>query len=105
MGLLGLAIIGMMAFWPSLSMQKVEAAKCIADPLGETEFRRCPQFEHQRYRLFGSWMTLAPNQPPLHWKNKSILLSWDAYPGATYRLRRHDAKSDKTDNAGNLLEV
>ena len=104
-GLLGLAIIGMMAFWPSLSMQKVEAAKCIADPLGETEFRVAlnSSINDTGYLVVDD--AGAETQPPLHWKNKSILLSWDAYPGATYRLRRHDAKSDKTDNAGNLLEV
>ena len=106
MGLLvGLAIIGMMAFWPSLSTQQVEAAKCIADPLDKDEFRVAlnSSINDAGYLVVDDAGT--ETQPPLHWKNKSILLSWDAYPGATYRLRRHDAKSDKTDNAGNLLEV
>ena len=49
--------------------------------------------------------SLNETQPPLHWKNKSIKLSWNAYPEAEYRLRSHDAKSDKIDDDGNYLEV
>ena len=103
--LVGLAIIGIMAFWPALSMQRVEAAKCIEDPEGMEEFRVAlnSSINDEGYLVVDDAGT--ETQPPLHWKNKSIRLSWDTYPGAEYRLRRHDTKSDKIDANGNYLEV
>ena len=100
--LMAFAIVGVMAFWPS---QSAEAAKCIEDPEGETEFRVAlnSSINDEGYLVVDDAGT--ETQPPLHWKNQSIRLSWNAYPGAEYRLRRHDAKSDKTDADGNYLEV
>ena len=100
--LMAFAIVGVMAFWPS---QEAEAAKCIPDPEGKTEFRVALNsvINDAGYLVVDD--SLAENQPPLHWKNQSIRLSWVPYLGAEYRLRRHDAKSDKTDDDGNYLEV
>ena len=100
--LVAFAIVGLLAFWPS---QSAEAAKCIEDPLAKEEFRVAlnSSINDEGYLVVDDAGT--ETQPPLHWKNKSIRLSWDTYPGAEYRLRRHDAKSDKIDANGNYLEV
>ena len=100
--LMAFAIVGVMTFWPS---QSAEAAKCIEDPEGREEFRVAlnSSINDEGYLVVDD--SLAETQPPLHWKNKSIRLSWDYYVGAEYRLRRHDAKSDKIDADGNYLEV
>ena len=91
--LVGLAIVvGMMAFWPSLSMQKVEAAKCIADPAGGTFNVALNSVIRDGQLVVDE--SLAETQPPLHWKYPAIRLSWTAAPSATgYFLRRHDTKS------------
>ena len=103
--LMAFAIVGVMTFWPSSATQSAEAAKCIEDPLAKEEFRVAlnSSINDEGYLVVDDAGT--ETQPPLHWKNKSIRLSWDTYPGAEYRLRRHDAKSDKIDANGNYLEV
>ena len=117
-GLAGFAIIGTIAFWPSSATQSVEAAKCIEDPEGRKEFRVAlnsviddkgylvvnhnPKTTLNDSRDPGN---LNETQPPLHWNYPSIRLSWDAYPGAKYRLRRHDAKSAKAYIGGDPQEV
>ena len=100
--LMAFAIVGVMTFWPS---QSAEAAKCIEDPEGKEEFRVAlnSSINDEGYLVVDDAGT--ETQPPLHWKNKSIRLSWDTYPGAEYRLRRHDAKSDKGYIDENPLEV
>ena len=99
------AVIGVFAALAPTNSNVAEAAKCIEDPLGKTEFRVAlnSSINDEGYLVVDDAGT--ETQPPLHWKNKSIRLSWDAYPGAEYRLRRHDAKSDKIDADGNYLEV
>ena len=100
--LMAFAIVGVMTFWPS---QSAEAAKCIEDPEGKEEFRVAlnSSINDEGYLVVDDAGT--ETQPPLHWKNQSIRLSWDTYPGAEYRLRRHDAKSDKAYIDENPLEV
>ena len=100
-----LAVIGVFAALVPTNSNVAEAAKCIEDPLAKEEFRVAlnSSINDEGYLVVDDAGT--ETQPPLHWKNKSIRLSWDTYPGAEYRLRRHDAKSDKIDADGNYLEV
>ena len=88
--LIGLAVIGMMVFWPT---QRVEAAKCIEDPGGvDSTFNVALNSVIRDGHLVVD-ESLAETQPPLHWKYPALRLTWTSIPGVKgYVLHRHDAK-------------
>ena len=88
------AVIGTVALWSALSTERVEAAKCIADPGGGTPFWVALNSTIEDGYLIVD-ESRAELQPPLHWKYPSIRLTWNSIPGAKYKLHRSDAKDDK----------
>ena len=95
-GLFSLAVIGIVAFWMSMSTQKVEAAKCIDDPDGPGTFNVALNSVIEDGYLFVD-ESLNETQPPLHWVYPSIRLDWAAIggQGAKYRLHRVDVKGEE----------